>query len=72
MVAYTKLAEAYGIKGELVENSEELKPAIARALKTLKDGRPYLLDVHLKTFGVGAEHPWSPLFSLAATRTRNV
>jgi thiamine pyrophosphate-dependent acetolactate synthase large subunit-like protein len=72
VVAYTKLAEAYGIKGELVENSEDLKPAIARALKTLKDGRPYLLDVHLKTFGVGAENPWQPTFSLASTRTRNV
>ncbi len=72
VVAYTKLAEAYGIKGELVENSEDLKPAIARALKTLKDGRPYMLDVHLKTFGVGAENPWSPHYSLAATRTRNV
>ena len=60
------------MKSELVEHSDQLKPAITRALNTLRDGRPYLLDVRAKTFGIGAENPWQPQFSLAEQRTRRV
>ena len=71
-IDFTKLAEAHGMKGERVEHSDQLKPAITRALNTLRDGRPYLLDVRVKTFGIGAENPWQPQFSLAEQRTRRV
>jgi thiamine pyrophosphate-dependent acetolactate synthase large subunit-like protein len=71
-IQYIKLAEAHGMKGERIEHTDELKPAITRALNTLRDGRPYLLDVRLRTFGLGAENPWQPEFSLAQQRSRNV
>ena len=69
-VDFTKLAAAYNIGGEIVSNSEQLRPAIQRAIRTLRDGRPYLLDVRLQTFGVGAEVSWYPKFSVAEQRKR--
>jgi benzoylformate decarboxylase len=69
-VRYDKLAEAHGFKGEVVEHTDQLRPAIQRAITALRDGRPYLLDVREMTFGIGAEVTWYQKFSLADTRTR--
>jgi thiamine pyrophosphate-dependent acetolactate synthase large subunit-like protein len=71
-VKYVKLAEAHGVKGELVEHSDQLRPAIQRAIQTLRDGRPYLLDIREATFGIGADLTWYQKFSLAETRDRKV
>jgi thiamine pyrophosphate-dependent acetolactate synthase large subunit-like protein len=71
-VRYDKLAEAHGFKGEVVEHSDQLRPAIQRAINALRDGRPYLLDVREATFGIGAEVTWYQKFSLADTRTKKV
>jgi benzoylformate decarboxylase len=70
VVDFTKLAAAYSIDGAVVKNSDELKPAIARAVKTMREGRPFMLDVHLQNTGVGAELTWYPKFSLAGERER--
>lgn len=69
-VDFTKLAAAYNIDGAVVKNTDELGPAIARAVKTIRGGRPFMLDVHLQNTGVGAELTWYPRFSLAAERGR--
>ena len=71
-VNFTSLAAAYNIPGAVVSNSEELAPAIRQGLRTLREGRPFLLDVHTRTLGAGAELTWYPDFSLADQRTRNV
>jgi len=71
-VDFTKLAAAYGIGGEIVSNSEQLRPAITKAIRTLRDGRPYLLDVRTPTLGPGAELTWYPKFSVAQHRERKV
>jgi len=71
-VKFVKLAEAHGIKGELVEHSDQLRAAIQRAIQALRDGRPYLLDVRQATFGIGAEVTWYQKYSLADTRERKV
>ncbi|HKO17966.1 MAG TPA: thiamine pyrophosphate-dependent enzyme [Acidobacteriaceae bacterium] len=42
---YVKQAEAYGGVGERVENSDELAPALQRALKAVASGKTFLLDV---------------------------
>jgi thiamine pyrophosphate-dependent acetolactate synthase large subunit-like protein len=69
-VDFTKLAAAYNINGAIVRNSDELRPAIERAIRTLRDGRPYMLDVRIERFGVGANATWYPKYSLAQTRDR--
>ncbi len=44
---YTKLAEAYGGYGERVERAADLRPALARGLQEVKNGRLALVDVVL-------------------------
>jgi thiamine pyrophosphate-dependent acetolactate synthase large subunit-like protein len=69
-VDFTKLAAAYNIDGAVVRNTDELRPAIQRAIKTMRDGRPFMLDVRIATVGVGKEVTWYPKFSLAKERER--
>jgi thiamine pyrophosphate-dependent acetolactate synthase large subunit-like protein len=71
-VNFTKLAAAYNIPGAVVSNSDELQPAIQRGLRTLKEGRPFMLDVRTRTLGKGAELTWYPDYSVAAQRKRKV
>lgn len=71
-VDFTKLASAYNIPGAVVTDSDELAGAIRRGLRTLAEGRPFMLDVHTRTLGVGAELTDYQKFSLAQQRTRKV
>lgn len=71
-VDFTKLASAYGIPGAVVSNTDELAPAISKGLRTLREGRPFMLDVRTRTLGPGADFDWYPDYSVAAQRTRKV
>ncbi|PWT81258.1 MAG: hypothetical protein C5B44_04085 [Acidobacteria bacterium] len=71
-VEFTHLASAFGIKGEKVTNPSDLKPALQRAIKTTRDGRPYLLDVLVARTGLAADSTWYPRYSVAASRERKV
>jgi thiamine pyrophosphate-dependent acetolactate synthase large subunit-like protein len=71
-VDFTRLASAYNIPGAVVSNTDELGPAIREGLRTLREGRPFMLDVRTRTLGAGAELSWYPDYSLASQRTRNV
>jgi thiamine pyrophosphate-dependent acetolactate synthase large subunit-like protein len=50
-VEFTKIAEAYGLRGEKVKTSSELAPAIQRALRSMRDGRAVLLDIDVEADG---------------------
>lgn len=69
-VDFTKLAAAYNIDGAVVEHTDELRPAIQRAIKTMRNGRPFMLDVRVQNTGVGADLTWYPRFSLAKEREK--
>ena len=69
-VDFTKLAAAYNIGGAVVKNTDELRAAIQQAIKTIRGGRPYMLDVHIQNTGAGADVTWYPKFSLARERER--
>jgi len=71
-VDFTKIAAGYNIAGAIVSNTNELRPAIRRGLDTLKEGRPFMLDVRTRTFGAGADVDWYPDYSVAGQRTRKV
>jgi len=71
-VDFTKLAAAYNIGGEVVHHTDQLRPAIQKAFRVLKDGRPYLLDIHTRNSGAGAQVSWYPKYSVAEQRKRNV
>jgi thiamine pyrophosphate-dependent acetolactate synthase large subunit-like protein len=69
-VDFTKLAAAYNIDGAIVSNTDELRPAIQRAIATIRGGRPYMLDVRIATMGVGKNVTWYPKFSVGKDRGR--
>jgi thiamine pyrophosphate-dependent acetolactate synthase large subunit-like protein len=71
-VDFSLIAKAYGVSGEVVEKPSEIKPAIKRAIKATKDGKPYLLDVIIERWGPGGELTWHPDISIAAMRNRKV
>ncbi len=71
-VEFTDIAHAYGIRGERVTSPAELEPALKRAITTTREGRPYLLDVHVARTGLAADSTWYPRYSVAASRKRKV
>lgn len=71
-VNFAKVAEAYDIKGEVVSDPNDIKPALKRAVAATRDGRPYLLDVLVAQAGAGANINWYPKLSVAGMRTRKV
>jgi thiamine pyrophosphate-dependent acetolactate synthase large subunit-like protein len=71
-VDFAKAAGAFGVEGETVKEPDGLKDAFARAKSAMVEGRPYLLDIHIKREGLGAVSEWHPPYSVADLRTRKV
>ncbi len=71
-VNYVKLAAGFDVEGEVVVLPEEIKAAVQRAMKATRDGRPYLLDIHVERTGSLASSTWHPEYSIAAGRNRKV
>ncbi len=71
-VDFVKLANAFGVQGELVTTPDQIKPAMQRAAKAARDGHPYLIDAVLARTGRGADLTWYPKLSIAEMRARKV
>ncbi len=71
-VSFAEIAGAYGIRGERVTRTGDLGAALKRAVAETREGRPYLLDVHVARTGMAAASTWYPTFSVAASRSRRV
>ena len=71
-VDFAKAAGAFGVEGETVKEPMALAGAFSRAKSAIAEGRPYLLDVHIKREGLGAVSNWYPSYSIADLRTRKV
>ncbi|HTM07454.1 MAG TPA: thiamine pyrophosphate-binding protein [Verrucomicrobiae bacterium] len=69
-VNFAKIADAYDIKGEVVAEPKDLKPALQRAINATRDGKPYLLDVLVTQAGQGANMNWYPKVSIAEMRSK--
>jgi len=64
------LAKGYGVEGERVEDPEKLQAALARCLRAVGEGRPYLLDVKIERMYGGADSSWYDFFSVAKNQPR--
>ncbi len=64
------LAKGYGVEGERVEDPGNLPEALARCLRAVGDGRPYLLDVKVERLFGGADSNWYDFFSVAKGKPR--
>jgi acetolactate synthase I/II/III large subunit len=71
-VDFARAASAFGIKGEVVTNPGDIRPALDRAIKATRDGKPYILDMVVERSGIGAESTWYARYSVAERRKRQV
>ncbi|HXG64585.1 MAG TPA: thiamine pyrophosphate-binding protein [Blastocatellia bacterium] len=71
-VDFARIASAFGIGGETVADPADLRPALDRAIKAARDGKPYVLDMVVERSGIGAESTWYPRYSVAERRSRKV
>ncbi len=71
-VDFVKVGSGFGIGGEVVKNPDDVRPALDRAIRATRDGRPYIVDVVIERTGIGAESNWYPHYSSAQHRTRKV
>ena len=69
-VDFSKIAAAYNIKGEKIFDPDDLGPALQRAVKTMREGRPYLLDLEVERDGIFSENTWRSPFSIAQLRNQ--
>jgi benzoylformate decarboxylase len=71
-VDYSKMAQAFEVESEKVDQLSQLRPALARAKHASTEGRPYLIDVNVKREGSGSASTWHPEYSVADQRSRRV
>lgn len=72
-VDYTKIAEAYRLKGEKVTSPGELAPALQRSLRSMRDGKAVVLDVKIKPDGAPlSEGTWYQRHSIAEIRKKRL
>ena len=71
-VDFARLAAAFGVKGEPVKAPGQLQPAIARAIESTREGRPYLIDAVIARSGAAADSVWYSRYSVAAGRTKKM
>lgn len=64
-INHIQVARGYGVDGERVSEPGELKSALQRAVKAVREGKPYVLDVVIKRRFKGAEVSWHEKFSVA-------
>ncbi len=70
-VDFTKIAEAYSLKGEKVRTPDELAPALQRSLRSMRDGRAVVLDIEIKPDGQPlSEATWYQRHSISEIRNR--
>jgi benzoylformate decarboxylase len=71
-VEFTRAAQAFGVRGELVKDAKDLAAALKRAVNSTQEGKPYLLDMLVERTGALAESTWYPRISVAEMRNRKV
>ncbi len=70
-VDFTKIAAGYGIQGEKVANPGDLAPALQRAIRQMRGGKPFVLDVEVARDGILHENTWHPQVSIAEMRRKS-
>jgi hypothetical protein len=54
-VDFAKVAAGFGVAGEVVQAREQVEPAIRRAIRSTRDGKPYLIDAVIGRTGRGCD-----------------
>jgi thiamine pyrophosphate-dependent acetolactate synthase large subunit-like protein len=67
-VDFALYAKAHGVDGETVIDPSDIAPAVKRGIKSMKDGKPYLLNVQAERWGGVGDETWHPEISIAGMR----
>jgi thiamine pyrophosphate-dependent acetolactate synthase large subunit-like protein len=70
-IDFSKIGEAYGIKGSFARDANELQTALKRGIQAARDGKPYIIDALIERTGPGADLTWHPPFTVAGIRSKN-
>jgi thiamine pyrophosphate-dependent acetolactate synthase large subunit-like protein len=71
-VEFTKIAEAYGLRGEKVTRAGDLPAALQRCLRSMRDGKAVVLDVDVAVDGAPISQPnWYQRYSIADIRKKS-
>ena len=71
-VQFTKIAEAFGVKSELISAPGEIRDALKRGVRTLQEGEPFLLEVLTRRRGLLPDSEWYPKLHISDLRQRRV
>jgi benzoylformate decarboxylase len=72
-VEFTRIAEAYGLKGEKVKAAGDLAPALQRSLRSMRDGKAVVLDIDVEVDGAPLSQPaWYQRHSIAEIRRKKL
>jgi thiamine pyrophosphate-dependent acetolactate synthase large subunit-like protein len=72
-VEYTKIAEAYGLKGEKVKTAGDLPAAVQRSLRSMRDGKAVILDIDIAPDGpLLSQDTWYQKHSIAEIRKKKL
>ncbi len=72
-VEFTRIAEAYGLKGEKVTRAADLAPALQRSLRSMRDGKAVVLDIDVAVDGAPISQPtWYQRHSIAEIRRKKL
>ncbi len=64
-IDYVKIAGAYGIEGERVDEPGDLAAALQRCKKSMTEGRAYVVDARIAKYYPGKDSEWYDFFSVA-------
>ena len=65
-VDFTKIAEAYNLRGEKVRTASDLAPALQRSLRHMRDGKAVVLDIEVEGDGPDLrQNTWYQRHSIA-------
>ena len=64
-IDYAVMASAYDIKGERVDDPNDLADALSRCKAEMQSGRPYLVDVKIEKYFQGKDSEYYDFFSVA-------
>jgi thiamine pyrophosphate-dependent acetolactate synthase large subunit-like protein len=67
-VDFALYAKAHGVDGETVIDPSDIAPAVKRGIRSMKDGKPYLLNVQAERWGGVGDETWHPEISIAGMR----
>ncbi|TNE67796.1 MAG: thiamine pyrophosphate-binding protein [Alphaproteobacteria bacterium] len=69
-IDHVALAKAYGVAGEVVEQPDDIAPALLRAKAAMAAGKPYLVDIKIEKRFDGKESDWFDHYSVASGTPR--